>query len=177
MDDEKLAMLWDERDVIKVIRRFGRSLDTGDWQSYRSCFTKLVNMDFERLTGHPEVRVDVELMSRFGDLFLSPTRRHHTYTNFDVTVEGERAHAHVYMTARHWKATDNGSSSNTQFGWYDFWLMRIEGEWRIYRFKHDFQWVEGNAGLFDLAEEQLVDVMRQIFTEENVSAARAALAA
>lgn len=177
MDFDKLETLWEERKVTKVIQRFGRCLDTGDWETYRACFTEQVNMDFKRLTGRDEVRIDVALMSRFGDLFLSQVRRHHSYGNFDVTFEGERAHAHVYFTARHWRATDNGQSSNTQYGWYDFWLEKRDGGWLINRIKHDYQWVDGNGALFDLDEPELAEVMAAIFTDENMRAARSVLGA
>ena len=164
-------LLWEERQVTKAILRFGRCLDTGDWATYQSCFTPMVSMDFKRLTGQAEVRIPVSLMSRFGDLFLSQARRHHSYSNFDIDLQGDRAHAHVYFVARHWRATDNGHSSNTQYGWYDFWLERNVEGWLINRIKHDFQWIDGNGALFDLAEPNLAAVMAEIFTEENARAA------
>jgi len=177
MDADRLATLWEERAITKVIIRFGRSLDTGDRATYLSCFPDEVNLNFARLTGHAEVRIGAELLKTWADLFLSPTRRHHSYSNFDITLAGDRAHAKVYFTARHWKATDYGDSSNTQYGWYDFWLSKVGEEWKIHRFKHDFQWVEGNGGLFDLAEPDLVAVMAQVFTDENKRKAAAAVEA
>lgn len=171
--EQALDTLWEERQISKVILRFGRCLDTGDWETYRSCFTEHVNMDFKRLTGHDEVRIPAALMSSFGDLFLSQARRHHSYTNFDVTITGDKAYAHVYFVARHWRSTDRGGSTNVQYGWYDFWLSRMDCGWLIHRFRHDFQWVDGNDALFDLGEPALVNVMSQIFTDENKQAALA----
>lgn len=173
MEADRLEVLWEERAITKVITRFGRSLDTGERDMYMACFQKEVSLDFERLTGHAEVRIPTDLLKRWADLFLSPTRRHHTYSNFDITFDGERAHAKVYFTARHWKATDHGDSANTQYGWYDYWLVRTTDGWKIQRFKHDFQWVDGNGGLFDLTDPELVAVMAQVFTDENKRAAAA----
>lgn len=168
---DPLLVFCDERAITKVLLRFGRSLDTGDWTSYLSCFPEKVSLNFERLTGHAEVRIDTKLMCRWADLFLSPTRRHHTYSNIDIDLDYGRAHAKVYFTARHWKATDYGDSTNTQYGWYDFWLSKADGDWKIIRFKHDYQWVEGNGGLFDLTNPELVTVMEQIFTDANKQSA------
>ncbi|KRB86511.1 hypothetical protein ASE00_07370 [Sphingomonas sp. Root710] len=176
MDAERQAILWEERGITRTLLRFGRSLDTGDWDSYLTCFTELVSLNFERLTGHAEVRIETKLMCRWADLFLSPTRRHHSYSNFDITLDGQRAHAKVYFTARHWKATDHGESSNTQYGWYDFWLTKAGEDWKIHRIKHDFQWVDGNGALFDVTEPELARIAQQIFTDENKRAAVAALA-
>jgi hypothetical protein len=176
-DDEKLLELWEEKQVMKVMLRFGRALDTGDWAAYRSCFTNPVTIDFRRLTGQPEVRVDADLWTLFAEQILSPVRRHHVYTNWDIELEGDRAHALVYMTARHWKSTDIGTSSNTQYGWNEVWFERREGAWLINRVKHDFQWVEGNGALLDVHEPALVETMARIFHSDNVEAAERALQA
>lgn len=175
-NEEKLLELWEDKQVSKVMLRFGRALDTGDWPAYRSCFTPVVNIDFKRLTGIEEVRVDADLWTRFAEQILSPVRRHHVYTNWDISVDGDRAYALVYMTARHWKGTDLGVSDYTQYGWYDVWLERSGDGWLIHRIKHDFQWVEGNNALLDVHEPQLAETMGIVFNAENIAAARAWLA-
>lgn len=172
---EKINALWDEREVIKVMLRFGRSLDTGDWPAYRSCFTNPVNINFKRLTGFDEVSVDADLWTLFAEQILTPVRRHHVYSNFNVELDGDRAYLLVYMTARHWKSTDNGCSMNTQYGWYDVWFERRDGEWLMNRVKHDFQWVEGNGALLDVSDPPLVATMGKIFCEANFAGARAAI--
>lgn len=176
-NEEKLLELWEDKQVMKVMLRFGRALDTGNWAAYRSCFTDAVNIDFKRLTGQDEVRVDADLWTRFAEQILSPVRRHHVYTNWDISVNGDRAYALVYMTARHFKATDLGVSDYTQYGWYDVWLERAGDSWKIYRLKHDFQWVEGNNSLLDTSQPELVETMYKVFTPEAFAEAKAAIAA
>lgn len=174
MDYEReMRRLLDEEAINRVMLRFGRSLDLGDWPSYRSCFTDKLLVDFQRLTGQPKVLVDADEWTRFADLILSPVRRHHVYTNFTVLLDGDRATGNWYMTARHWKATDLGSSTYNQFGWYDSSFIRLDGEWKMDYIKHDFQWVDGNNALFDMGEEQLVAQMGRVFTPENIAAAQA----
>jgi hypothetical protein len=168
---ERMQALLDERDVEKVMLRFGRALDTGNWPSYRSCFTDPVNIDFKRLTGCDEIRVSADLWTHFADQILSPVRRHHVYSNVNVTVEGDSAYGIFYMTARHWKPTDLGQTDYTQYGWYDVWFVREDGVWKIRRLKHDFQWVEGNNSLLDMSDPELLKTMRQVFNPDNVQAA------
>lgn len=168
-DQEKLATLWDERNVSKVILTFGRALDTGNWDSYCSCLTDPLNLDFQRLTGHGEVTVTHRLLTRWATAFFEPLRRHHVYSNFAITLDGDCAHALVYMTSRHWKSTDMGAVFNNQYGWYDFDLQRGGETWLINRIKHDFRWVAGNAGLFDLSNPELLDSMQAIFCEANLA--------
>ena len=176
-NEEKLLELWEDKQVARVMLRFGRALDTGDWAAYRSCFTDQVNIDFKRLTGMAEVRIDADLWTIFAEQILTPVRRHHVYTNWDIKVDGDRAYALVYMTARHFKASDLGTSENTQYGWYDVWFERVDGNWLIYRLKHDFQWVSGNNALLDVHQPELSKTMQRIFTDDNFRAAAIALGA
>lgn len=175
-DAEKLARLWDERLITKTMLNFGRALDIGDWPLYRSTFTDRILVDFKRLTGSDEIEVSADDWTVFAEHILTPVRRHHTYSNFHIDVDGDRAFAIVYMTARHWKATDLGVSEYDQYGWYDVHFAREGDDWKITRIKHDFQWVSGNNALFDMSEPKLAASMRRVFCDDNRRAAAAALA-
>jgi hypothetical protein len=164
---EKIEALWTRSQVEAVMLRFGRALDLGDWPAYRSCFTDRFRVNFERLTGQPEVYVDADLWTQFAQVILSPVRRHHQYSNLSVSVDGDRAEAVIYMVARHWKATDGGCPEYTQVGWYENTFARFAGEWKITRLVHSYQWVSGNGGLFDFSDPELQQVMRRVFAPEN----------
>lgn len=171
-DEEKISILWEEKQIKKVMLRFGRALDLQDWPSYRSCFTDIVNIDFKRLTGFDEVRVDADLWTIFAEQILSPVRCQHAYSNWSIDIDGDQAYALVYFAARSWKATDIGASTNTQYGWYNVWFERHHDTWLIARLKHDFQWVTGNGALLDTNEPVLAATMRQLFNVANIAAAR-----
>ncbi len=175
-DGDKLALLWDERAITKTMLSFGRALDTGNWPLYRSTFTDTILVDFKRLTGSDEIHVAADDWTEFAEHILTPVRRHHVYSNFHIDVDGDRAFAVVYMTARHWKATDMGVSEYNQYGWYDVHFVRHDEKWLITRIKHDFQWVSGNNALFDMTEPGLAGSMGRVFSDDNRAAARAALA-
>jgi SnoaL-like domain len=147
------------------------ALHLGDWPLYRSVFTDMILVDFKRLTGSDEVCVSADDWTAFADLILSPVRRHHVYSNIHVTVTGDRAFAIVYMTARHWKATDMGVSEYNQYGWYDVYFERSDDRWLITRIKHDFQWVAGNNALFDMSEPKLAACMANVFNDKTRAAA------
>jgi SnoaL-like domain len=165
--EQMIARLWDRAQVEAVMLRFGRALDLGDWPAYRSCFADRFRVNFERLTGQPEVYVDADLWTRFAEVILSPVRRHHQYSNMTVAVEGDRAEAVIYMVARHWKATDGGCPEYTQIGWYENTFERLGGEWKITRLLHTYEWVSGNGALFDFSDPVLVKTMAQVFAPEN----------
>jgi hypothetical protein len=165
--ERKIEELWARAEVERVMLNFGRALDIGDWMLYRSCFADRFQVNFERLTGRPEVYVDADLWTRFAKVILSPVRRHHQYSNFSATIEGDSANAVIYMVARHWKPTDGGSAEYTQNGWYENSFKRIDGQWKITRLLHTYQWVSGNGGLFDFSDPELIEVMGQVFSEKN----------
>src|ERR1700752_5421922 len=113
---QMIETLWARSEIERVMLNFGRALDLGDWKLYRSCFADLFRVNFEKLTGQPEVYVDADLWTRFAEVILSPVRRHHQYSNLSVSVDGAQAEAVIYMVARHWKATDGGCPAYTQVG-------------------------------------------------------------
>jgi hypothetical protein len=164
---EMVEALWVRSQIEAVMLRFGRALDLGDWKAYRSCFADRFRVNFERLTGQHEVHVDADLWTRFAEVILSPVRRHHQYSNLSVSVQDDRAEAVIYMVARHWKATDSGSSEYTQVGWYENTFGCFDGEWKIIRLLHTYQWISGNGALFDFNDPELVKVMGQVFAPEN----------
>ena len=164
---EMIEALWTRSQIEAVMLRFGRALDMGDWPAYRSCFADRFRVNFERLTGQPEVWVDADLWTRFAKVILSPVRRHHQYSNLSVTVDGDRAEAVIYMVSRHWKPVDTGCPGYTQIGWYENTFGRIDGEWKITRLLHTYRWIEGNGALFDFNDPELVSVMAQVFAPEN----------
>jgi hypothetical protein len=176
-DEDKIRLLWEERQIEKVMLRFGRSLDTGDWVAYRSCFTDLVNIDFKRLTGFDEVRLDAHLWTEFARLFQTPLRRQHAYSNFDVKITRDAAHAIVYFAARCWRATDMGAPHYVQYGWYEVWFERRQDDWLINRLRHDLLWIEGNAGVVDAQEPELAKTAQAVFSSGHIEAARAYLSA
>jgi hypothetical protein len=164
---QMVEALWARSQIEAVMLRFGRALDMGDWKAYRSCFADRFRVNFERLTGQPEVYVDADLWTRFAEVILSPVRRHHQYSNLTVTVNGDNAEAVIYMVARHWKASDSGSPEYTQIGWYENTFQRLGGEWKISRLLHTYSWIDGNGGLFDFSDPELIKVMGQVFAPEN----------
>ena len=165
--EQMIEALWTRSEIEQVMLNFGRALDLGDWPLYRSCFADRFRVNFERLTGQPEVFVDADLWTHFAKVILSPVRRLHQYSNFSAHVDGDRADAVIYMVARHWKAVDSGAAEYTQNGWYENSFARIDGRWKITRLLHTYQWVSGNGGLFDFSDPELQEVMAKVFAKDN----------
>lgn len=150
MDDAaRLALLWDRTAIHDVMLRFGRALDTHDWPLYRSCFQDEIEVDFEDLTGMKARRVTADLWTDFARAALSPLKVHHTYANHLITVTGDEAEGVLYHNSRHRRATDRGSDTNYQFGWYENRYRRAGDGWLISRLCHRIHWIDGNDRLLD----------------------------
>lgn len=158
-----LEMLVEKDRLTALILDFGWGLDAGDWDLYRSCLCDRILIDFERLTGFPETEVAADDWTDFARNALAPVRRHHGYTNIRIDLEGEAARARVHMVARHFLPTDNGAAENTQYGWYEFGFRRTPDGWKMRRIRHWFQWVSGNAGLFDFSREPVAAAAARLF--------------
>jgi hypothetical protein len=165
--DKAIAEMVESRAIEHVMLDFGRALDMGDWALYRSTFMDRIRVDFERLTGFAEIEVDAGEWTEFARLILSPVRRHHQYSNFRATINGNEATALTYMVARHMRLSDRGSSENTQYGWYENSFMRTDAGWKISRLSHQFQWISGNDAMFDMNEPALAAQMAKVFCEAN----------
>src|SRR5258708_14017023 len=149
---QMIETLWTRAEMERVMLNFGRALDVGDWKLYRSCFADRFQVNFERLTGQPEVHVSADLWTRFAEVILSPVRRHHQYSNFSATVDGDRATAIIYMVAMHWKPTDGGSAEYTQNGWYENGVARIHGRSKTPRLLPTYPGVRGKRCRFGFSE-------------------------
>jgi hypothetical protein len=174
-DDEQLETLWSERLITHTMLKLGHSLDTGDWAAHASCFTDPVNINFAKFTGFDEVRVGAVLWARFAELILSTAPRHHMLSNFKITVDGDRAYATVDMISSLWTATELGTATNRQYGWYDVWFVRQENEWNISRLKHDVKGVDGNAATLENHDPEFAAIAQEVFSPANMGAAKAYL--
>ncbi|RVT39156.1 nuclear transport factor 2 family protein [Sphingobium algorifonticola] len=162
-DSRDIAALIEKDRLTQLIHEFGWGLDSGDWDLYRACLCDRVRIDFERLTGFPEVEVAADDWTDFARHALAPVRRHHAYSNIQITLDGHRAKARVHMTARHFLPSDNGAAHNTQYGWYDFDFVLMSQGWKIAGVRHWFQWVSGNVGLFDFSREPVASAVARVF--------------
>lgn len=163
-DDRKLWVLWNEREIDRLMLQFGRALDTHDWPLYQACFLDTFDVDFRDLTGAPPTRVGSALWTQFAQAVLQPLRVHHQYSNHVITFDDDdHARSVLYHVSRHFKAVSRGSSTNYQHGWYENEYQRTAGGWRISRLCHRFQWVDGNDSLLDVTDPEAAAITARVF--------------
>lgn len=164
---EMIETLWAKSLIERRMTDLGRALDFRNWSLYRSCFTDTVCINFQRTLGFPEIRVDADTWTRLAELLLANVRTHHQFSNYATDLNGDQAEAIIYLVARHWRSTDDGSSEYTQNGWYENRFTRIGGDWKINRLLHTHRWTSGNGGLFGMPSGEAGALLGQVFCEAN----------
>ena len=147
-----LGQLLDRATITDVVNRYATGLDRRDWPLLRSIFTDDIDMEYTsvgikpgRYSADKWVRNSEVLFAGFG-----PTQ--HTLTNHAITLEGDKAHAVVYMRAEHF-IEDLAPAENrwTIGGYYTVDLIRAPAGWKIHAMGLHVTWQTGNKGLSNTA--------------------------
>ncbi len=161
---ERIRHLEDRAAIQDLMMRFGRALDSKDWELYRSCFVDRVTLDFSETTGQPARQVDTATFVEFAKRRQRLHASFHQYSNFQVRISGDTARCLLYLVARHRiSETDYGDPLNVFVGWYDNEFLRLAGEWKISILRHPLQWVEGNALIKDAPDPAVEQLAHRLF--------------
>jgi 3-phenylpropionate/cinnamic acid dioxygenase small subunit len=126
--------------IVDTINRYAFVVDTQHWDLFDQVFTQDVEIDV-RPNGHYR---DLETFTKAWAEFHEPLRAsQHTFTNHQVKVDGDRAHAHSYVVVRLMR-TDGGVFEAG--GWYDDRLVRTPAGWRIAHRVYGGAWWQGEMG-------------------------------
>lgn len=162
-DVERLARMADRQAIHDLMMRFGRGLDGKDWELYRSCFAGEVVVDFAHTTGLARRRVPADGFVAFARMRQRGHAAFHQYSNFQASVNGDRARCILYLAARHRAPDAGGDPLNVFIGWYDNEFVRTADGWRISALRHPLQWVEGNSAIKDAPDPEAEAIGRQLF--------------
>jgi uncharacterized protein (TIGR02246 family) len=142
-DDAALRLLLDEREIVRLLATFSRSLDTKDFDRYASLYAE----DGELITpwGRHQGRAGMADHARndldgYADL-------QHVSTGHSIDVEGDRAQVRTSLLATH-VVDESKKRFFTVGGHYDMTLVRVDGSWRFARVAIRPAWVfETHEGL------------------------------
>ena len=152
---DDLQALKDRADISDVVMRFATSVDTLDFELYRSIFADRVDMDVSSFSGVPLERVSMDAWTEQIRGFLPGfDATQHVLTNPVFDVDGDDARIVVYMKAEHFIANDQGDNSHAIGGNYQFGLKRVSGEWKIVAMTLNVTWSRGNRDIYRLAGER-----------------------
>ena len=142
----------DHQAICEVRYRYALGLDTRDWELYRSIFVDDVEIDFSSFSGESggTLRAD-DWVATCRVFFTGLDASQHVMTNPMVTVDGDRAHCRMYMTADHYFANDQGGDRFVIGGYYDDRLVRTGDAWLLEAVTLTMFWQRGNRQVMELA--------------------------
>lgn len=134
----------DRAAVIDVVDRIASAADYGEWEACRACFADEVRADYTSLTGGEPgtVRAD-DLIAGWRGVLPGFDATHHSLTNHDVRVDGDRATARSHFAARHVL----GGERWTLGGHYEHALVRTDDGWKVTAMTMRWTWEEGDRAL------------------------------
>ncbi len=150
-----LVQLLDRAVITDVVNRYATGLDRRNWPLLRSIFADDIDMEYTSVGIKPG-RYGADKWVRNSEvLFAGFGATQHTLTNHVVTLDGDRAHAVVYMRAEHF-IEDLAPAENrwTIGGYYTVDLIRTPDSWQINAMGLHVTWQTGNKKLSNVAIER-----------------------
>ncbi len=139
-----LQTLADERDIVGVITRYCRALDTKDWALLDDVFVADATGDL----ASPATLVGIEaIRARVRAALEHLDGSQHLVGNHEVDVDGDHATHRCYLQAQHVRHAATGGANYLVGGQYDDRLVRTAAGWRIAHRTLTVSWTDGNVGV------------------------------
>ena len=155
--EKVLQELADKQALDELIYRQAISVDTHDWDTYRSCFDDDVHFDF---TDHTDRVIGKGFgIVRSGDRWVEQViaavsgfeGTQHLITNAIHTLNGDSAESVCFIVADHFLNNEVGDRSISMGGVYTFGSVRKAAGWKIKTWHLKILWYRGNPSLYKLA--------------------------
>lgn len=139
-----LQTLSDRAEILEVLSRYGRALDTKDWDLMRTVFDKDGSADFA--IGRPFEGIDDVIVGCRSQMdFLDNTQ--HFMGNHEIEIDGDRARGRCQLIGSAFLQTKAGAPSACLRGEYVDEYVRTDEGWRIADRVLTITWGEGNTAI------------------------------
>lgn len=142
-DDEQIRLLADRHEVEQVIFRFANAFDLQNWDSLRSCFTDLIDVDYTSFRGEKRTLEADEYVAQ-RQTSLHGVKTQHLSFNHEIKIEHDQAFCRsASLIFRFAPAMESDNSFNTHC-FYEYNLVKTPEGWKITKIKQEVLWHEGN---------------------------------
>ena len=126
----------DQLEIAALLNTYARSVDTKDWELYRSVFTHDAHIDYSTAVFTGSLDEAVEFFAR--DFSALVTMSMHYITNIESEIDGDTAQ----VRAMFYNPTQiTGVAELSMFGGYYFHdLVRTPGGWRSRHLREEMVW-------------------------------------
>ena len=143
-DAEKLHWLFDREQIREAVYLYPVSIDTHNWQLFRSIFTDQIDVlltDAAR-ADRPRQIVDADKFTNMVDSVISSFRiTQHFLTDYHIEVKGDDATCFCYMQARHFPPSNKPQQLIWDMGGhYTYHLKRTPDGWKIPKYTLIMTW-------------------------------------
>ena len=142
--DADITRLMDERDIVAVVSRYCRALDTKDWPLLSDVF--LPDATAELGAGARLVGLDAILV-RIRTALQHLDDSQHLVGNHEVVIDGDTATHRCYLQAQHVRRAAIGGPNYIVAGRYEDRLSRTPVGWRITHRTLSVMWTDGNLAV------------------------------
>ena len=141
---DPLRGLLDERAIVAVGLRYARALDTRDWDLLAGCFQPDARWGARDTTVEGRAAIRAKAAAALSDLDATQ----HVTTNFEVTLDDDRAAMRSYFVATHMRRGADGTEARfVVAGTYvDAFVLTSDG-WQIARRTIHPMWSSGEQAL------------------------------
>jgi len=135
--------------IVETICRWAHSIDRKDWAAFGQEFTDPVEIAVANVDWDSEVAPRMLTRDQWVNTVRGSLSHYfsfqHLVTNYRVEIDGDRAYAMSYVTAPHIIRKDGGGNLLLNMGgYYDEYLTKVDGIWKIYRHKLNLLWTHGD---------------------------------
>lgn len=140
----RVQTLEDTLAIQDIMAKYGRMLDTGAWDEYRTLFTDDVRAVHDVVTA-PLEGLDT-FMAVAQQLSALMEDAQHYVTNVEVDLDGDEAVARAFVFAMHDVVLDGERQLVPAGGRYENKLRRTPDGWRIYQLTVHETWLDERVG-------------------------------
>lgn len=136
-------------DLLALVARYSRGLDTKDYQLFRSCFVDPIHVTYDVSTaGVPADRLtfhSIDHLATESQRIHAPLHRiMHRNTNHSFVIDGDRATGRVYVDLFQVRLQDRDQPETVHhLGWYDDVYLRTADGWKFSERHYVTNWSEG----------------------------------
>lgn len=143
--NEAIRTLIDKDAIANIRVHFAQYMDTQNWEGLTALFTDRVDVDYSDFGIPPKTMTKEEFVNLIRNtLTREGVKTQHYISNFNISVQGDRATSITYVYARHYLPTEPGGNTFNLNGYYTEKLLRTKTSWQITAIKLSIRWTEGN---------------------------------
>tara|TARA_R110000782_G_scaffold78276_9_gene155624 strand:+ start:51510 stop:52013 length:504 start_codon:yes stop_codon:yes gene_type:complete len=151
--EDMIRSIYDRQCIIDIVTRYATSLDRRQWEDLADCFTDEVSL-YLVSTGEWTTFTRQDIIAYASKTFSNYDATQHISANHQVTISGDEAVCISTLNATHYCADDPDGSTQQQFGYYRYELIR-NPDWKIVRMRQELGWEQGNQNIFDRAHHSV----------------------